>query len=574
MSLAGRASNLARSAEGVFVLCWAAVYAAASAFDVMDEVIGLMVAHEDWELDELVLALAVTGLLAIAALVRRGLLLRRTEAGRDRAEAEVAWLALHDPLTGLFNRRFIDEMTARHGTERRAGADRRGPGRPWSAGPERRGEARAMEQGAVLAFDLDGFKQVNTLVGHAGGDALLGKTAHRLRRAVPGGVIARLGGDEFVVIVDRLVAPDPLALGERICAALSESIDLDGIAVQVGASVGVALLPEDTPSLAEALGMADAALYAAKDGGRGRAVAYRPEMGDALARRAELETGLRRALADAEAEDAARAAPAPGGGSGGVSGGGPDGGPAISLLYQPLVDLATGRLSGFEALARWTGPDGAPAATPAEFVALAEETGQIMRLSEQLLRQACADAVRWPARLRLSFNISPAQLGDPGLARRILDALAEEGLPPARLQIEVTETAVMRNPDLGAMILDQLREAGVRVALDDFGAGYSSLAQITRLRFDGIKIDRGFIARAGDAGEGDEILRAVLGLARGLGVDATAEGIETEAQLARLRALGCRSGQGYLLGRPATAAETLARIAADASAPAEALRAG
>ena len=151
---------------------------------------------------------------------------------------------------------------------------------------------------------------------------------------------------------------------------------------------------------------------------------------------------------------------------------------------------------------------------------------------------------------------------------------AEEGLPPARLQIEVTETAVMRNPDLGAMILDQLREAGVRVALDDFGAGYSSLAQITRLRFDGIKIDRGFIARAGDAGEGDEILRAVLGLARGLGVDATAEGIETEAQLARLRALGCRSGQGYLLGRPATAAETLARIAADAAAPAEALRAG
>ncbi|SFH67834.1 putative bifunctional diguanylate cyclase/phosphodiesterase [Albimonas pacifica] len=565
MGLAGRALTLARSAEGMFLLCWAAVYAAATALDVMDEVIATMVAHEDWELDELILALAVAGLLATAALARRGLQLRRTEAGRERAEAEVAWLAQHDPLTGLFNRRFIDEMTARQGAERRAGADRRGPGRPWSTGAERRGEGPALEQGAVLALDLDGFKQVNTLVGHAGGDALLRKSAARLRRAVPGGVIARLGGDEFVVIVDRLVAPDPLALGERICAALSESIDLDGIAVRVGASVGVARLPEDTRSLAEALGMADAALYAAKDGGRGRAVAYRPKMGDALARRAELETGLRRALAEELDEPAAQEARPPDGR--------PAPRPAISLLYQPLVDLASGRLSGFEALARWTGPDGAPAAQPDEFVALAEQTGQIMRLSEQLLRQACADAARWPEGLRLSFNISPAQLGDPGLARRILDTLAEEGLPPARLQIEVTETAVMRNPDMGAMILDGLREAGVRVALDDFGAGYSSLAQITRLRFDGIKIDRGFIARAGDGGEGDEILRAVLGLALGLGVEATAEGIETEDQLARLRALGCGFGQGFLLGRPAPQAETLARIAAEARALAQTLRA-
>ncbi len=554
----------ARSAEVLFLLVWAAVYAAASALDVMDDVLDLMVAHEDWELDELLLALTVAGVMALAALARRGLLLRRTEAGRDRAEEEVAWLALHDPLTGLFNRRFVDEMTARHGADRRSGADRRGGERPWGAGPDRRGEDMGLERGAVLALDLDGFKQVNTLVGHAGGDALLRKSAARLRRAVPGGVIARLGGDEFVVIVDRLVAPDALALGERICAALSESIDLDGVAVRVGASAGVALVPEDTSSLAEALGMADAALYAAKDGGRGRAVPYRAEMGDALARRATLETGLRRALADPPSTRAM--------GAGAVL---PGGKPAISLLYQPLVDLDAGRLLGFEALARWTGPDGAPAAPPAEFVALAEETDQIMRLSEQLLRQACADAARWPARLRLSFNISPAQLGDPGLASRILGALAEEGLPPARLQIEVTETAVMRNADMGAMILDGLREAGVRVALDDFGAGYSSLAQITRLRFDGIKIDRGFIARAGDRGEGDEILRAVLGLARGLGVEPTAEGIETEAQLARLRELGCRCGQGFLLGRPMSAADALTRIAADDRAPpADILRAG
>ncbi|WP_339947589.1 EAL domain-containing protein [uncultured Albimonas sp.] len=567
MALVRRALTLAQSAEGMFVICWVAVYAVASAYDVMDDVVGLMVVHEDWELDELLLALALAGLLAMVALARRGLVLRRSEAGRDRAEAEVAWLALHDPLTGLFNRRFIDEMTARHGVDRRSRADRRAAGRPWASGPDRRTDDMGLERGAVLALDLDGFKQVNTLVGHEGGDALLRESAARLRRAVPGGVIARLGGDEFVVIVDRAVAPDPLALGDRICAALSESIELGGVAVRVGASVGVALLPEDTPRLAEALGMADAALYAAKDSGRGQAAAYRPEMGDALARRAELETGLRRALA-ARPTEPSGASDKPGKPAAAqVS-------PAISLLYQPLVELASGRLAGFEALARWTGPDGAPAAAPAEFVALAEETGQIMRLSEQLLSQACADAVRWPERLRLSFNISPTQLGDPELAPRILGALANAGLPPARLQIEVTETAVMRNPDMGVMILDSLREAGVRVALDDFGAGCSSLAQITRLRFDGIKIDKGFIARAGDAGEGDEILRAVLGLARGLGVDATAEGIETAAQLARLRALGCGFGQGFLLGRPASQTEALARIAAEAALPADARRAG
>ncbi|MDF2233959.1 EAL domain-containing protein [Albimonas sp. CAU 1670] len=546
MRLPARAMALACSAEGVFAMCWLAVYVLASELDAMDHVLTLMEAHEDWELDELVLGFTVAGALATATLVRRGLNLRRAEFGRDRAEGEVAWLARHDPLTGLFNRRFVDEMIAREGAERRRAPDRRTGERPWGAGGDRRDSASpgadGLDRGAVLALDLDGFKQVNALVGHDGGDALLRETAMRLRALVPGGVIARLGGDEFAIFVDRVQVPDAMALGARICAALAEPMEVPGGTVRVGASVGVALLPEDARSPGPALGMADAALYAAKDGGRGHTVRYRAEMGDALTRRAALETGLRRALAPGEkaAED-----------------------PAISLVYQPMFDLETGRLAAFEALARWTGADGAPAASPEEFVPLAEETGQIMRLSERLLAEACAEATRWPAEVRLSFNLSPAQMGDPELAGRLLATLEASGLPPERLQVEVTETAVMRCPDMGALILDGLREAGVQVALDDFGAGYSSLAQLARLSFDAIKIDRGFVSRAGDEGDGDEILAAVMGLARGLGVRATAEGIETQAQLARLRDLGCACGQGYLLGRPVEAEAAMAVIARD-----------
>ena len=225
---------------------------------------------------------------------------------------------------------------------------------------------------------------------------------------------------------------------------------------------------------------------------------------------------------------------------------------------QPTFQLAQTVLAAYgDRITRIA--DGAEAAPPDEFVPLAEETGQIMALSDRLLELACADAVRWPEGLILSFNISPAQLGDQALADRVLWALEHSGLSPARLQVELTETAVMRNPEAAETVLRKLRRAGVTIALDDFGSGWSSLAQLTRLHIDAIKIDRSFVAQAGDGAEGDEILRAVLALARGLNVRATAEGIETEAQLARLVALGCPLGQGYLLGRPMTAAEAQAQ---------------
>ena len=520
------------TAEVVFGLICAAIFVVASELEVMEELIEQMRLHEDWELDELILGLTVVGLCSLIAMIGRGLTLRLERSRREHAEEEVRWLALHDPLTGLANRRYVDELVAQDAADRRRTPDRRGDAQSLARGRDRRaspGMSRPARM-AALAIDLDGFKQVNTLVGHDGGDELLRECAARLRRVAQGSVIARLGGDEFLVICDLASEPSPHDLALRISAALSEQMSISGVSAKVGASVGIALIPRDALDLGEAIRKADAALYRAKDDGRDRAVAYQPEMGESLDRRAQLEADLRRAVETG----------------------------AISLRYQPLVSFADGALLGFEALARWIDADGHVTAPPAEFVPLAEETGQIVALSELLLDRACADAAGWPAPAKLSFNISPVQLSDKALADRILWAVESHGLQAERLQIEVTEYAVMRSPEVAQRVLQELRLAGVQVALDDFGSGYSSLAQLTQLEFDMIKIDQGFVARAGDDGPGDEILRAVLGLAAGLQVAATAEGIETEAQYERLKQLGCDIGQGFLLGKPLTPAEAQA----------------
>ncbi|SDW69010.1 diguanylate cyclase/phosphodiesterase [Albimonas donghaensis] len=515
----------AQSAEGVLAMlalgCWVWFHE----IDAFEWAYRYSQAHEGMELDELVNGLFVAGIFSIGLLVLRGFRLRRASRRGDLAEREAAWLARHDPLTGLPNRRSLDEHLAAHAEGRRRGARpgggaRRGAGRPWTRGA------------AVLCLDLDGFKQVNTLLGHDGGDRLLEVVADRLRHVAGDSLAVRVGGDEFVVAADRGLEPDPMALARRIVAALAEPVEMPGgLTARVGTCVGVALTPEDAASQEEALRLADSALYEAKRLGRDKVVRFDPRMAEALDLRLRREQALRRALDRDE----------------------------ITPHYQPLADLASGELEGFEALARWTGEDGP--VPPDEFLPLAEEMGLLPELSDRLLTRACADARHWPKPLRLAFNISPAQLGDRMLAQRMLWILDAADFPPGRLQVEVPEAAALRDAGTEGGLIDQLQAAGARVALDDFGAGYTSLGQLARLKFNAIKIDRGFL----EAAQGDidraEAIRAIVALGRGLGVTTTAKGIETAEQRARLKALGCDLGQGHLFSPalPPEAAAALAR---------------
>ncbi len=505
MIRSGRLSRWATREEVWLLAVWCALWALGSNFEWSEWAEDLMHRHEGWELDELLIGFSLAGLLSMAFFVRRGVRLAAAAGRSERAESQAEWLSLHDPLTGLANRRQIDL---------------------WLA--EGRG-------GAILCIDLDRFKQINTLTGHEGGDALLVQTARRLERAAPGCLIARAAGDEFLVIVNA--AQDPMAIAERIVLLQEEPALLNGVRVRACASVGVAMSPEDAPDLRAAMPLADAALYEAKRLGRGRAIRFEPAMQEVLRRRAELERALRDALQRG----------------------------LIRPHYQPLIDLRTGRIVGFEALARWSGGREAP--TPAEFIPVAEETGMISELTDHLFRLACKDASAWPEEMSLSFNVSPVQLADPTLAERLLRILEEEGLASARLQVEITESAMAENAELGRRIVEALRGAGARVALDDFGTGYSSLSQLAQLGFDAIKIDRSFVSGDEAEGAGGEILKAILGLSRGLGVATTAEGVETAAQLARLRTLGCDHVQGYLFS-PAVNAEETARMSSAGHLPA------
>lgn len=522
-----RGLSWATSAEAALAALAVAAWFWFARHDALERAVAYLRSHEGMELDEAAIGLFVAGQLAIALLILRGIRLRRATRRGDAAEEEAAWLARHDPLTGLPNRRSLDEHLAVHAArhdrrrgERRGQGSRRGARRPWTQGA------------AVLCLDLDGFKQVNTLMGHDGGDRLLEAVAKRLKDLAGEELVARLGGDEFVLIADRGRVRDPMALARAAVAALAEPVALPGGATaRIGTCVGVALTPEDAASQDEALRLADAALYEAKRQGRDKVVRFDPAMAEALDRRARAEIALRDALDRGE----------------------------IAPHYQPLTDIASGALVGFEALARWTSADGP--VPPDEFLSLAEEIGLLPELSDKLLARACEDARGWPDHLKLAFNISPAQLGDRLLGERILWILDAADFPARRLQVEIPEAAALRDAESEGGLLDQLQKAGAMVALDDFGAGYTSLGQLAQLKFNAIKIDRGFLRAAqGDAAR-VEAIRAIVALGRGLGVTTTAEGIETREQLSRLRELGCDVGQGHLFS-PALPPEDAAAVAA------------
>jgi diguanylate cyclase (GGDEF)-like protein/PAS domain S-box-containing protein len=434
------------------------------------------------------------------------------EAGR-RAE----YLAMHDPLTELPNRVLLIERLE----QAIASVSRR------------------RDMAALLLLDLDRFKDINDTLGHPAGDLLLQQVAVRLGACVREvDTVARIGGDEFsIVLVGIKDAIDAQLLSRRVLETFQTPFDLDGHEVLVTVSVGVALIPTDGSIPDKLLQHADIALYRAKEDGRNASRFFEPEMDARLQRRKAVERELRLALSRDELE----------------------------LYYQPKVSLRSDEVAGVEALVRWQHPERG-LVPPGEFIGIAEETGLILQLGEWVLRTACRQAAAWPG-LEMSVNISPAQFRQPDLVQIVRSALEQSGLEPRRLELEVTESVLIQQPDAAAKLLDDLKALGVHVAMDDFGTGYSSLGYLQRFHFDKIKVDRSFIWAIETEPAAKAIVRAVINLANSLGMLTCAEGVETSEQLSALRCEGCSEVQGYLFGKPMPAAEFARRygIGADGS---------
>jgi diguanylate cyclase (GGDEF)-like protein len=384
------------------------------------------------------------------------------------------------------------------------------------------------EKVAVHHLDLDQFKAVNDTLGHPAGDKLLKIVADRLRGLVrQTDTIARMGGDEFVIVQSPIIDPaDATSLAQRVIRLMSEPYDIDGQQAVIGASIGIAVGPGDGSNADKLLRNADLALYRAKGDGRGTFRFFEPAMDLQMQTRRIMEQDLRKALPAGEFE----------------------------LYYQPVVNLASNDISGFEALIRWNHPERG-IISPAKFIPLAEEIGFIVPIGEWVIRQACATAARWPGHLSVAVNISAVQFRNPGLMQVIVGALAASGLDPTRLEIEITETVLLHNREATLAVLHQLRALGIRIAMDDFGTGYSSLTYLQCFPFDKIKIDRSFVKDITENSGSLNIVRAIAALANGMGMTATAEGVETREQLDQITSEGCTEMQGFLFSQPIPAHE-------------------
>jgi diguanylate cyclase (GGDEF)-like protein/PAS domain S-box-containing protein len=430
---------------------------------------------------------------------------------RRRAEERIRYLARHDILTGLPNRaQFVDRLAALTA-----------------------GDALDGASVAVLVFELDRFKQINDSFGHAAGDHVLRDVARRTQQLVgEHGFVARLGGDEFGVVLARNAGPaETDAFARRLVEALSEPSRPGDRTIELGFSGGIALAPPHGRD-AELLTLrAGAALFEAKSAGRRVFRVFDPGIDEAIRRRRALEADLKAALEQDRLE----------------------------LRYQPIVDVDSERIAAVEALLRWKHPDGNWIG-PDVFIPIAEETGLIVPLGAWVLRRAARDAGRWPADISLSVNLSAAQLKSRSLVTVVMDACAQSGFSPSRLELEMTETVLFDEAE-ALDVMRRLRSFGVRFSLDDFGTGYSSLSYLRRFEFDQLKIDKSFLRDSVARRDCEAIVNAIAGLGRSLGIDTVAEGIETLDELAIVQAAGCRFGQGYLFGRPMTAEEIEARLA-------------
>ncbi|QYE35596.1 EAL domain-containing protein [Polymorphobacter sp. PAMC 29334] len=401
--------------------------------------------------------------------------------------------------------------------------------------------ARTGQAAALLYIDLDRFKAVNDTLGHPIGDTLLRKVAERFKSATrDGDIVARLGGDEFAVIQSDTPQPaGAQALATRLVDLIGRAYAIDGHLLHIGASVGVAIAPIDGREPDVLLKNADLALYRAKAEGRGCYRMFAPEMADHLPARRALETDLRRALALKQ----------------------------LQLLYQPQYNLASKLIIGFEALIRWHHPTRG-VVPPEEFIPLAEEISIIGAIGEWVLRTACKQAAAWPVPVTIAVNLSPVQFRGGKLAETVTSALAQSQLDAHRLELEITEGALLNDTNDVLKTLNRLREVGVAVTMDDFGTGYSSLGYLQKFPFDKIKIDQCFVRDIDSHVERQAIFRAVTGLAAALRMKTIAEGVETEGELACVGAAGCDEVQGYLTGRPISAEATMALLATTCSAEA------
>lgn len=434
---------------------------------------------------------------------------RRAEKAAKSEKTKVRRIADTDSLTGLANRRaFLRLLGRRCGSLRRTGGSL-----------------------ALAMVDLDGFKPINDTFGHAAGDAVLVEVGGRLQAAAgPSALVARTGGDEFALLLPSVSEPTgAAAIGAGICSVLQEAFIVDGREFRISGCCGLTILASGECDVSEALIRADTALYRAKQNGRAGVAVFTPEMDEIHRRRNQIEHALR--LPEAQA--------------------------GIGLLFQPIFDLATGELRALEALARWEMASIGPV-SPAEFIPIAEHINVIKELSDNLLAKAAHAALDWAASVRLSFNMSAVQLCTDGSARRILAILEQAGMDPSRFQIEVTETALLVDFSVARGNLQQLRDAGARILLDDFGTGHASISYLSEMQFDGVKLDGSLIASVGDSMRSRRLLKGVLDLCASLGLPCVAEHIETDEQVALLRELGCRDGQGFILSTPLSAADAAA----------------
>jgi diguanylate cyclase (GGDEF)-like protein/PAS domain S-box-containing protein len=417
------------------------------------------------------------------------------------ARRRIEFLSQHDALTGLPNRTRLQEFLD--------------------------GKLKALptidQPLVMLSLDLDRFKPVNDLLGHAAGDVVLNEVSGRLADCVRhGDLVARVGGDEFVLILTDVNSQDEV---ETLCRRLIESVEqpitIDEQEVFISASVGIAMAPHDACEATELLRYADIALYEAKAGGRNTWRFYAGDMNARIIERRRLESDLRFAIKHGE----------------------------LRLHFQPRYRIADGQMVGAEALVRWQHPERG-LIPPDTFIPIAEESGLILSLSNWVLDTACRCAARWPENLFVSVNLSPTEFKQGNLVERIQKTLADSGINPARVELEITESVMLEDATGAVEVMRTLKRLGVRISMDDFGTGYSSLSYLRAFPFDGLKIDRSFLNRLADSEDDKAIIRAIVGLGRALSLTVTAEGIETADHLKLLKAVSCDEGQGYFLSRP------------------------
>ncbi len=475
--------------------------------DAFGYVIHFAETHKSWELEEFLTALMLLPIAMAIYSARRVREYYRELHYRVEAEQQAKAMALHDPLTGLPNRRNINQRMEKAF----ATADES----PLS----------------LLLVDLNRFKSINDLQGHLAGDELLIEVANRLRGSVGAdAVVSRLGGDEFLILIQNTPLGDDLITRiEAISESFIEPCTIEGSPVSVGASIGVTVVDSADILPETALAQADAAMYRCKAQGRNGFRFFEAGMETAAFRRAQIEAELRKAIDNDEVEP----------------------------YYQPLVCLETGEVLGFEVLARWKLHDG-NVRMPDEFIAVAEQTGMIDALYYSILRQAAQAVRHWPPEMHFAVNLSPRQFDDEWLVEKTLAILSEAGIAPGRLEIEITENALVEDLEQAKHIIKAFKSQGIQISLDDFGTGYSSLRHLSELQFDKLKIDRSFIHDIEKNEASQTIVRTITSMAHHLGLKVTCEGLETDGNATQVIDFGCDIGQGYLYGRPAPTTDAAA----------------